>query len=73
MRDFDEALRLVERVGQLAVDYVRRPDGNVAPGVPRCAVGSGNGGDVAGSETTAADAEGRCWARPPPTAVYYSP
>ena len=26
MRDFDEALRLVERVGQLAVDYLRRPD-----------------------------------------------
>ena len=26
MRDFDEALRLVERIGQLAVDYLRRPD-----------------------------------------------
>jgi pterin-4a-carbinolamine dehydratase len=26
MRDFDEALRLVDRVGQLAVDYLRRPD-----------------------------------------------
>ena len=26
MRDFDEALRLVERVGQLAVDYLRGPD-----------------------------------------------
>lgn len=26
MRDFDEALRLVERVAQLAVDYLRRPD-----------------------------------------------
>jgi 4a-hydroxytetrahydrobiopterin dehydratase len=26
MRDFDEALRLVERVGRLAVDYLRRPD-----------------------------------------------
>ena len=26
MRDFDEALRLVERVGQLPVDYLRRPD-----------------------------------------------
>jgi len=25
MRDFDEALRLVERVGRLAVDYLRRP------------------------------------------------
>jgi pterin-4a-carbinolamine dehydratase len=26
MRDFDEALRLVERAGRLAVDYLRRPD-----------------------------------------------
>ncbi|MDX6707959.1 MAG: 4a-hydroxytetrahydrobiopterin dehydratase [Solirubrobacteraceae bacterium] len=25
-REFDEALRLVERVAQLAVDYLRRPD-----------------------------------------------
>ena len=26
LRDFDSALRLVERVGQAAVDYQRRPD-----------------------------------------------
>jgi pterin-4a-carbinolamine dehydratase len=26
MRDFDEALRLVERVAQMAVDYLCRPD-----------------------------------------------
>jgi pterin-4a-carbinolamine dehydratase len=26
MRDFDEALRFVERVGRAAVDYQRRPD-----------------------------------------------
>jgi pterin-4a-carbinolamine dehydratase len=26
MRDFDEALRCVERIGQLAVDHLRRPD-----------------------------------------------
>jgi pterin-4a-carbinolamine dehydratase len=26
MRDFDEALRLVDRIGALAVDYLRRPD-----------------------------------------------
>jgi 4a-hydroxytetrahydrobiopterin dehydratase len=26
LRDFDEALRFVERVGQAAVDYQRRPD-----------------------------------------------
>ncbi len=30
MRDFDEALRLVERIGRLSVDYLRRPDMSIS-------------------------------------------
>jgi hypothetical protein len=45
---------------------------NAAPGVPHCAVGSGNGGDVAASEATGGGGQ-VLGATTTPTAVYYSP